>query len=183
VSAESDGPTYSLRQIKPGDRFSGLKLGDAALQPLKSFLRDQAQVFHAQDLAKTYGFFPDDDETKLVAYITLVCGQVETKTQVGEEIGSEVSYTYDHCPAVKIARVAVDHRLRGQGLGQNLVDFALGLTRDEISTRIGCRFVIVDAKQTAVPFYQDKCGFTLIDTPDNKALPSPVMFIDLHKTS
>lgn len=172
--------SFELRQIEPGDKFSGLKLGDPAFQPLKSFLHKHALSYHTGDLAKTYALFQGDGSQKIVAYITLVCGQVETKEQVGEQIGSEVSYTYDHCPAVKIARLAVDSRYSGKGLGRILVEFALGVTRDEIRPRIGCRFVIVDAKKTAVEFYE-KLGFSLINTPDNKALSSPVMFIDLRK--
>ncbi|WDR00892.1 GNAT family N-acetyltransferase [Devosia sp. J2-20] len=178
-----DEISFELRQIKSGDRLSGLKLGDQAFQPLKSFLQNHAQKYHLSELAKTYAAFASTAPDKAVAYITLVCGQVETQVQVGDQIGSDVSYTYDHCPAVKIARLAVDTRFKGNGLGQYLVDFALGLTREEIMPRIGCRFVIVDAKQTAVKFYQDKCGFTLINTVENKALPSPVMFMDLHKAA
>lgn len=176
----AEDETIELRQIEPGDSVSGLSLGDAALTPLKMFLKKHAREYHANDLAKTYALFASTAPKKVIAYITLVCGQVETKEQVGEQIGGEVVYTYDHCPAVKIARLAVDRRYERKGLGKHLVDFALGLTKDEISPRIGCRFVIVDSKKSAVDFYR-KCGFTLLNTAANKELDTPVMFVDLRK--
>lgn len=117
---------------------------------------------------------------KVVGYITLVCGEVV----IGDDddgLIDGVDYRYRHYPAVKIARLAVDKSLqRKSGLGRYLVDLALGTARREVCPSVGCRFVMVESKKDAVKFYE-KCGFTMLDTPTNKARPEPVMFVDLGK--
>jgi hypothetical protein len=65
-------------------------------------------------------------------------------------------------------------------LGKALVDLALGIAKREISPSVGCRFVMVDSKRNAAPFYE-KCGFTILDTPANRDRVEPVMFVDLKK--
>lgn len=129
-------------------------------------------------MARTYGAFSVDAPNKLIAYITLVCGQIELEDP---DLGDGVDYRYDHYPAVKIARLATDSRLRKSGIGKALVDFSLGVIRHQVCPWVGCRFVVVDSKQTAVKFYEDKCGFTLLDTEENRKLDSPLLFLDLYK--
>ena len=68
---------------------------------------------------------------------------------------------YEYLPAVKIARLAVDSRFRGKGIGSALVDFSIALIRDRVADSVGCRFVVTDAKIEAVEFY-DKQGFTTL---------------------
>ena len=173
--------SISIRALEPGDRLTGLSLG-AEFEPLKRFLRRNAASFHQQKLARTYGVFRTEDQ-RVIAYVTLVCGEIETAPQIGDRLGDDIDFRYGHCPAVKIARLAVDRRYSGRGLGRMLVDFSLGIAVDEISTRVGCRFVVVDAKRQAIPFYADKCGFTLLDTPENRARDCSIMFVDLHKAT
>jgi ribosomal protein S18 acetylase RimI-like enzyme len=172
---------FEIRQIEPGDTLTGLSLGDPAFVALKNFLRRQARPYHNQDFAKTYGAFRSDEPARVIGYVTLVCGQIETEEDAGPAIEPETEYPYDHFPAVKIARLAVDRRYSGQGLGKSLVDFSLGTIKTQICPWVGCRFVVVDAKQASVGFYEKKCGFTMLDTEENRALASPIMFVDLHK--
>jgi len=54
--------------------------------------------------------------------------------------------------------MAVDKSMRGQGLGSQLVDFAIAISVS-ISEHVGCRLLVTDAKQSAVKFYE-KAGFT-----------------------
>jgi GNAT superfamily N-acetyltransferase len=128
-------------------------------------------------LAKTYAAF---SESKVAAYITLVCGEITLEGNAKLLDEPDLNYNYKGYPSVKIARLAVDTRHRGADLGSFLVKLALGIATDRICPAIGCRFVSVDAKKESVGFYL-KQGFTLLDTPDNKRRNAPVMFIDLHK--
>lgn len=170
---------YSIRAIEPGDSLAGLSLGSAAFIPLKTYLRRDAREHHVRSLAKTYGVFAHAAPHKVVAYITLVCGEIAVKdTGRPDGLGN---YQYDHCPAVKIARLAVDRRHDRRGIGKTLVDFALGIVCEFVSAKVGCRFVCVDAKQEAVSFYEKRCGFTLLDTEDNRKRSAPIMFLDLLK--
>lgn len=174
----NDEIQLELREIGVGDRVTGLSLGDQSFTPLKIFVQKHAKIYAEQMLAKSYGVFNSD---KLVGYVTLVCGQIEVDGgEPAPDVG-EAKFEYKHFPAIKIARLAVDRRYRGTGLGRALVDFSLGLARDTIASAVGCRFVVLDAKQQSVAFYE-KNGFRLIDTQTNRARTEPVMFLDLKGT-
>jgi len=137
-----------------------------------------AKTYAEQMLAKSYGVFNRD---KLVGCATLVCGQIEVDGgEPAPDVG-EAHFEYKHFPAVKIARLAVDRRYRGTGLGRALVDFSLGVSRDTIASAVGCRFVVLDAKKQSVAFYE-KNGFRMIDTKTNRERDEPVMFFDLKGT-
>ena len=87
---------------------------------------------------------------------------------------------YASLPAVKLARLAVDGRFRCGRIGEALVDFSLAIVVLNVAPHVGCRFLVTDAKQSAVTFYENM-GFTLLDTDDNRDRENPVMFIDLLK--
>lgn len=170
-----------IRPIKPGDTLTGLSLGDGAYAPLKTFVQKHAQTYEKQSLARTYGAFNVAADNKLLGYITLVCGEVVIeegeKALIAEE---DLRYHYHQYPAVKIARLAVDRRIREGGIGSALVDLALGIAQAYICPHVGCRFVMVDSKRQSVSWYGRR-GFTLLDTEENKAREEPVMFVDLSK--
>ncbi len=65
-------------------------------------------------------------------------------------------------PVLRIARLAVSARARGQGVGQRLLRFALGLAR-RTATDSGCVGVVVDAKADAQSFY-GRFGFEPVET-------------------
>ena len=166
-----------LRQIEPGDKVSGFSVGEHFV-PLKMFLRKDSKKFHISNLATTYVLANSD--AKIIGYITLVAGQIETDGNVDQLIGTD-NLSYSHpLPSVKIARLAVDTKFRGHGLGIKLIQFTFGLVLDNIMGKIGCRFIVVDAKKMSVDFYI-KQGFRLLDTETNKTSEHPIMFIDLHK--
>ncbi|KNY10808.1 hypothetical protein AKG11_33015 [Shinella sp. SUS2] len=165
-----------LKLVEPSDRVTGLSLGGEEFIPLKTFIQKKAKDYQANSFARTYGLF---DEAKIIGYITLICGEILTKTPQ-ELIPPDQAYDYKTFPSVKIARLAVDTRYRGRGLGEQLVAFSVGIVRDAIAPNVGCRFIVVDAKKSAIKFYE-KIGFTLLDTPANKASEQPVMYLDILK--
>jgi len=175
----ADDSDVTIRQIQPGDRLTGLKLGDGNTA-LKTFAQRHAHAYEKQSLARTYGVFTTE-VGKLIAYVTLVCGEVVTDDDTASLVPDEgLQYLYNHYPAVKIARLAVDSRYRGHNLGRSLVQLALGQAKTFVCPTVGCRFVVVDSKADAVRFYE-KCGFTQLDTLENRQRAEPVMFIDLNK--
>jgi GNAT superfamily N-acetyltransferase len=167
-----------LRPLDPADSFTAIKGGDAAFLPLKTFARRHAKKYEEQNLARTY-VLTDEATQKIVAYLTLVCSEVVSELDIVQADG--LDFPYNTYPAVKIARLLVDDRYRDKrGLGRLLVNFAQGLARDEICPAVGCRFVVVESKRTSVGFYE-RCGFTMIDTDENRDRAEPVMYLDLHK--
>jgi len=175
----ADNSDLELRQLEPGDKVTGLSVGDPAFLPLKTFFRKHAKTYEAQSLARTYVVCEPAEHDKPIAFITLVCGEIETQGDTNL-LGDGVTYRYHGYPAVKLARLAVDARRRSAGLGRLLVEFALGLVKEVICPAVGCRFMVVDSKRESVAFYES-CGFTMLDTGENRARDEPVMFIDLHK--
>jgi len=178
-----DEDEFILRPIEDGDSFTSFKTGDADFAPLKMFARTKAKPYEKANLARTY-VIKDQANNRMAAYITLVCSEIRSVEAVADIDGN--LFPYDQYPAVKIARLMVDERYRGtQGLaskklGSLLVDFALGIAKYDIAALVGCRFISVDAKEKSVAFYE-KVGFTLLDTPDNKARAEKIMFVDLSK--
>ncbi len=60
----------------------------------------------------------------------------------------------------KIGRIAVSKKKRGLGLGKELVSELLRKTKES-----GAKTVLLSAQTHAIKFYE-KCGFTLLDTPE-----------------
>lgn len=170
-----------IRSIRPDDALTGLSLGGAAFTPLKIFAQRHAHSYQRQSLARTYGAFDIGDRNKLLGYVTLVCGEVVIQEEDEALVADEgLHYLYRQYPAVKIARLAVDRRTQGSGIGSALVELALGIAQTQVAPHVGCRFLMVDSKRQSVAFYQRR-GFTLLDTADNRARHEPVMFVDLAK--
>jgi GNAT superfamily N-acetyltransferase len=168
-----------VKQLEPGDKVTGLSLGDAAFTALKTFFQKHAKSYEAQSLARTYVAYDRNGSSRPVAFITIVCSEVET-TAEHSLLGEDVPFQYRGYPAVKLARLAVDTRYRKSGVGRALVDIALGVVKTSVCPSVGCRFMVVDSKRQSVNFYE-KCGFTMLDTDENRRRDEPVMFIDLHK--
>jgi len=168
-----------LRELRPDDVVTGLSLGEAKFNPLKTFLQRDAKGFHANDLGKTYGWLEPGGRPRVRGYITLVCGEIAVEDEA-PFIEDDVNFRYASFPAIKIARLAIDRRLRGYNLGRMLVEFSLGLIKEQICPRVGCRFVVVDAKTDSVEFYRRQ-GFTFLETEANRKRSEPIMFVDLRK--
>jgi GNAT superfamily N-acetyltransferase len=165
---------FQLRPIHENDNLSKLSLGKENLTPLKIFLKKAALNFHQNNIAKTYVLA--DNTARVWGYITLMSSEIIlNENQRPQEIYA--SARYEAFPAVKIARLAIDKTLQGQGYGKKLLDWTITLARDKISSQIGCRFLVVDAKQDSILFYK-KVGFSLF----NIAVPDehPLMFLDLY---
>jgi GNAT superfamily N-acetyltransferase len=184
------GVHFYLRPIEGSDNVKRFSAG-ADYQPLKSFLRNQAQVFHAKAIAKTYvackqpgcddenlARFSDDE---VIGYVTLTCSEICLE-KTFEIKDAPHANSYEALPAVKLARLAIDSRCRRSGIGGDLVNLALTIAADSIQPLVGCRFLITDAKKDAVSFYE-RHGFTLLNTQENLSSETPVMFIDLLHTS
>ena len=171
-----------IRRIKPGDRLTGLRFGKPEFHVLKAYLQKNALAHQANSLAVTYGAF-DEAEAKVWGYITLACGEVvsDDSDDAGELVnGPDLQFSYRQYPAVKIARLAVHQKAARSGLGRELVRIALGQAKSIVCPAVGCRFMMVDSKRDAVEFYL-KCGFTMLDTPANRARSEPVMYLDLNR--
>lgn len=166
-----------IRLLGDDDSCGDLKLGDASLTPLKTFLQKRAKGFQRTDLARTF-VVVEPGRSLVYAYVTILCTQVRVD-QVPRPDGLN-DFRYQDYPAIRLARLAVDHRLQGRGIGGRLMDFTLSLIVDEIVPRAGCRFLILDAKPGSVAFYKRK-GFSEIGAIEDGGEHLTLMFVDLHR--
>lgn len=95
-----------------------------------------------------------DEKGRVVGYYSLSASKVR-RDDIPKSLGrggpAEV-------PAVLVGRLALDHSLRGQNLGEVLL--ADALTRIVDATRtVGARFVVIDALHERVAVFYERFGF------------------------
>lgn len=171
---------FAIRPIRADDKFGLFSLGDAAHQPLKTFLRKKACDYEQCCVARTHVLVDAEKVgagARVWGYITLVVSEVVAEANAQPPTKEPWPY---RVPAVKIARMAIDRELQSKKWGRALLSFAIALIKDNVSIHVGCRLVITDAKLSATGFYE-RAGFSYLDTPDNKTRPQPVMFMKLDK--
>jgi GNAT superfamily N-acetyltransferase len=120
---------------------------DSGQPYLDLWLRGFARNADLKNLGRTFVWHAGDNE--VLGYYTLaptVIDREELPAKQGRGSPNRI-------PAVLLARLALDKRLHGQGLGGQLLVSALErIVR--VSTQVGGRFVVVDAvDDAAVAFY------------------------------
>ena len=165
-----------MLEAASSDQVSRFRVRDAADQALQIFIRRTARKSAAAGLTKTYVATRRADR-RVLGYVTIMCAEIklEGTYPIGDKTGADA---WEYQPAVRIARLAVDGGHEGAGLGRQLVELAIGIVLEAIEPRVGCRFLIVDAKRKAIAFYE-KLGFRLLDTAANQGGNEPLMFLDL----
>lgn len=103
-------------------------------------------------MSKTHLCFHKD---RIAGFITLAADSIRI-----DRDRLDASQIIDDCdypayPCILIARLAVDKRLHGYGIGSYLLSLAIGFALDG---PLGCRYLAVDPKNDAVKFYE-KVGF------------------------
>lgn len=125
---------------------------DSGQPYLDLWLREFARNVDRKNLGRTFVWHAGDNE--VVGYYTLAPTVIEC-----EELPARLGRgSPNRIPAVLLARLALDQRLHGQGLGEQLLISALErIVR--ASAQVGGRFVVVDAvDEAAVAFYR-RYGF------------------------
>jgi GNAT superfamily N-acetyltransferase len=89
------------------------------------------------------------EDGSVLGFVTVAAAEVEIAGLPASRRKGPPSYPL---PALRIARLAVDSRAHGRGIGAELLKQALILARKTAET-VGCVGVIVDAKAEAVAFY------------------------------
>jgi predicted N-acetyltransferase YhbS len=111
----------------------------------------------------------------------LVFRELHSTEQFGTALPVQ-DFRYKDYPAIKLARLAVDARLQGQGVGSQLVNLMMGLVSDHIMPYTGCRFLVVDSKATSVGFYERK-DFLKVGTVSHTENSQITMMIDLSRNT
>jgi GNAT superfamily N-acetyltransferase len=159
-----------IRRLRASDDRSIFRSGDPDLDRFFQSYAGQNQF--RRHVGVTYVAIEGDD---FLGYLTVAPGGIEIDDLPAALRRGLPRYPL---PVLRLARLAVDSRARGRGLGEQLLRFALGLAIT-MAEDYGCVGVAVDAKPGAEPFYA-RYGFQPIDVTEglSDARPRPtVMFL------
>lgn len=144
----------------------GFDCGEPALN---DFLLRQAGQQQRRGFGKTY-VAVSEEGVAVLGFVTVSAGQVAT-----EKLPAHLKLPRYPVPMLRIGRLAVSRAHQGQGLGQDLLAFALNLAL-EFSHRVGLYAVVVDAKnETAAAFYVGLGFQPCLDNPLCLYLPVAVL--------
>jgi GNAT superfamily N-acetyltransferase len=142
-----------VRRLEPEDDRSEFRSGNIELD--RFFQRYAGQNQFRHHIGTTYVATQED---RIAGFVTVSSGEI-----VAEKLTKSLRRRLPAypLPVLRIARLAVDDRFQGYGIGRLLLRSMLELAL-EMRDRIGCIGVVVDAKPAAVPFYSS-LGFTPIN--------------------
>ena len=161
-----------MRRLETQDERSGFRSGNIDLD--RFFQRYAGQNQFRHHIGTTYVAVQGETIT---GFVTVASGKM-----VAEKLPKPLRRTLPSypLPILRIARLAVDERFQGLGLGKLLLSAMLRLAL-EMRDRVGCVGVVVDAKPEAVDFYSS-LGFALMgldrgglgDRPEPMAMFLPI---------
>jgi GNAT superfamily N-acetyltransferase len=161
-----------IRALTPQDDRSKFRSGDIDLDRFFQRFAGQNQFRH--HIGVTYVAV---DGATTLGFATVAAASLETSELPAAQRRKLPAYPL---PVLRLARLAVDSRARGLGVGQALLRFCFSLAHD-MARRFACVGVVVDAKTGAVAFYS-KFGFFLLDVEAGQLRdrPEPIpMFLEL----
>ncbi|MDY0003392.1 MAG: GNAT family N-acetyltransferase [Polyangia bacterium] len=162
-----------IRALAAGDDRSSFHSGDPDLDRFFQKYAGQNQFRHF--LGVTYVAL---DGNRVLGYATVAPGDIEIDDMPNSMRKRLGLYPL---PILRLARLAVDEPVQGQGLGGKLLHFVLRLAF-RMANELGCVGVVVDAKPGAIGFYAG-FGFIPLEAVEggSETRPAPVpMFLSMR---
>ena len=162
-----------IRALAEGDDRAQFQSGDSDLDRFFRKFAGQNQFKH--HLGVTYVAVED---RRILGFATVAPGHIEID---GLPAPARKKLPRYPLPVLRLARLATDASVRGQGLGGQLLRFVLQLGR-RMATDYGCVGIVVDAKPGALGFYA-RFGFIPIEAVEGQsdARPQPApMFLSMR---
>ncbi len=136
---------------------------DSGVPALDAFFAKHALENQALGLGVTYVLRRESDDPVptpgVLGFYTLAMANVPSATLLGTFPARLPRYP---APVALIGRLAVDRRVRGRGLGENLLLDAFGRIL-EAARVVGCLGVIVDAKDPGAEAFYERYGLHALD--------------------
>jgi GNAT superfamily N-acetyltransferase len=161
-----------VRKLRPDDDRSAFQSGDPDLDRFFKRYAGQNQFKHY--IGTTYIAVEDG---YLVGFATVSAAQIEVRDLPAARQGRLPRYPL---PVLRLARLAVDQRAQGRGVGLTLLKAVFMLAR-AMAGDFGCVGVVVDAKPQAVAFHA-RYGFMALDVVQGQLedRPEPLpMFLEI----
>ncbi len=162
-----------IRALRRGDDRSTFRSGDIELD--RYFQKYAGQNQYKHFVGTTYVAVEAD---VVLGFATVAPGELEIQCLPVADRRGLPDYPL---PVLRLARLAVDSPIQGQGLGGRLLRFVLRLAV-QTAHDYGCVGVVVDAKPSATSFYE-RFGFAPLDAVEgaSDARPTPTpMFLSME---
>ena len=162
-----------IRALRPTDDRSQFQSGDPDLDRFFRTFAGQNQFKHY--IGVTYVAAGDQ---RSLGFATVAPGHVDVD---GLPAGARKKLPRYPLPVLRLARLAVDQSVQGQGLGGQLLRFVFRLAHS-MAKDYGCVGIVVDAKPKAVDFYL-RYGFIPVEAVEgqSEARPQPTaMFLAMR---
>ena len=150
MTVSPEAVPLKIRKLTPDDDRSAFRSGNADLD--RFFTRYAGQNQFRHHIGTTY--VAVDGTGVILGFATVAASELVPETMPASKRKSLPKYPL---PVLRLARLAVDERASGQGIGRHLLRGVLVLAQ-QMAGDLGCVGVAVDAKPEAVPFYE-KLGF------------------------
>jgi len=145
-----------IRRLAEHDEVENFDCGD---QPLNNYLQRYAWTNQEKiSIGVSYVAVDEDAPRTVLGYFTLAMASVPRDTFPKKYVRGLPPYDL---PLILLARLAVDHRFSGRGLGHALISEALRISM-RVSDEVGCRCIITDTYRDRVRWYE-RYGFVPIE--------------------
>ncbi len=153
---------------------------DCGEKALNDFLRRYARKSHELGGAKTFLAIDNAETEAILGYYSVAPASIEY-TRTPETVRRGLA-RYD-VPGFRLARLAVDRRFQGQGLGGQLL-LAAGRRCLLASAEVGGVVLLIDAKNERVAgWYASYGAVSLLDAPLSLLLPLATIEIALKASA
>ncbi|HKY39758.1 MAG TPA: GNAT family N-acetyltransferase [Polyangiaceae bacterium] len=162
-----------VRRLEPTDDRSGFRSGNVDLD--RFFLRYAGQNQFRHHIGTTYVIV--DASGQIFGFATVSASEIAPEALHPVKRKRLPKYPI---PVLRLARLAVDERAKGRGIGSALLRSVLVLAQ-QMAEDVGCAGVLVDAKSDAIAFYE-KLGFLRLEAAAGELgdrPPTCLMFLEL----
>ena len=144
----------------------------------EKFLKESAILYQKERLGTTYVILIDN---KVIAYYTLANDKItmsDSKT-IWNNLARKIPNAKRRSgyPALKLCQLAVDDNYASNGFGKLIINRVIKYALD---SKVGCRFITIDAIPEAEDFYKSRNFVRLANQP-NKANGTIPMYFDLNQ--
>jgi GNAT superfamily N-acetyltransferase len=161
----------AIRRLNEGDEVDSFDCGDAALN---SYLKRHAWANQEKiSIGVTYVAIDEHAPPFVLGYFTLAMASVRRDSFPRKYVRGMPPYDL---PLVLLARLAVDRRFTGRGLGHALISEALRISL-HAADEVGCRCIVTDAYRDRVSWYA-RYGFVPIEGAEEGGPQR--MFLDIR---
>jgi GNAT superfamily N-acetyltransferase len=136
--------------IQPLNATHDVRQFDCGQTDLNRWLREQARQSARRSLAQTFVLTSLHAPVEILACYALVMGEYRNES---------IAKYPRHLPAARLGRFAVQKEFQGHGMGRYLLGSALRQIA-ELSEKIACAVLVVDAKDPQTADFYCRHGFT-----------------------